>query len=340
MLLSAIVILLLLLAGFLIYAFASGPKLSPETDRIIEGVLSSELSDVIVGKTGFASSGRLKIWYESISPESSPRGTVLLITAMGGNALDWHPQVVRAFVEAGYQVVRYDQRGTGMSDWIADWNSRNPYSVADMAGDAIAVFDELEIKKAHVVGLSMGGMVAQEIAIQHPERVASLTLLMTSGYVGDPDLPGLTSRYLFDYLAKGIALLKYRILGGEKNLIKERIAKQIMVVGSDGLDVKGTAEVVLYDLRKRKGVNVRAIFQHQTAARISGSRYEKLKTLNVPTLVVHGTADQFIPVEHGKKLVEVIPNAKGLWLDNVGHIFPVPNMDGLMKNIISHLDHS
>lgn len=337
---SVLAIILLLLAGLLIYAFAAGPKLPPETDEIIDRVLDSELPEVIVGQTGFAPSGDLHIWYESISPEGSPKGTVVLIMANGGNALDWPPQFVRAFVAAGYQVIRYDQRGTGMSDWVEDWDSKNPYSIADMAGDVIAVLDALEIEKAHLVGFSMGGMIAQEVAIQYPDRVVSLTLLMTSGYVADPDLPGLTSRYFLDYLVKGIPLLKYRIMGGEKNLIKERIAKQISVAGYDGLDIQETAEVVLYDLRKRRGVNVQAIFQHQAAVSVSGSRYEKLKELDLPTLVIHGTADQFIPVEHGKKLVEVIPNAKGLWLEGVGHVFPVPNMDALMKNIISHFEAS
>ena len=134
-------------------------------------------------------------------------------------------------------------------------------------------------------------------------------------------------------------MLKYRILGGERNLIKERIAKHILVAGSEDLDIKEMAEVVLYDLRKRRGINIQAAFQHQAAVSISGSRYEKLKTINVPTLVIHGTADQFIPVEHGKKLVEVIPNAKGLWLEGVGHVFPVPNMDTVTKSIISHFDN-
>jgi pimeloyl-ACP methyl ester carboxylesterase len=334
-----IAILLLLSAGLLIYAYTSGPTLPPETDAIIEGVLNSKLPEVIVGQTGSASSDGLDIWYESISPEGSSKGTVLLIMANGGDALIWPPKFVRAFVDSGYQVIRYDHRGTGMSDWVENWDRKNPYSLVDMSDDAIAVLNALEIQEAHIVGLSMGGMIAQEVAINHPNRVASLTLMITSGYVGDPELPGLSSRYFFSSIVKGIPLLKYRIVGGEKNLIKERIAKTITVVGYKGLDIKETAEIVLYDIRKRRGINIKAAFQHQAAVSISGSRYEKLKTLNVPTLVIHGTADQIIPVEHGKKLVEIIPHAKGLWLDGVGHVFPVPDMDTLMKSIISHFDN-
>jgi pimeloyl-ACP methyl ester carboxylesterase len=314
----------------------SGPKLPPETDKVIENVMNNELTEVISGKTGFTLSDSINIWYECISPEGAPKGTVLLIMGQAGNALDWPPKFVRAFVDSGYHVIRYDHRGTGMSDWVEDWDRKNPYSLVDMVDDAVAVLDELNIQKAHIVGLSMGGMIAQEVAINNPDRVASLTLMMTSGYVGDPDLPGLSSRYFIASILKGIPLLKYRIFGGEKNLIKERIAKTIAVVGSGGLDIKEIAEVVLYDLRKRKGINIKAIFQHQNAISVSGSRYEKLKTIKVPTLIIHGTDDSIIPVEHGKKLVEVIPNVKGLWLDGVGHVFPFPEMDKINKIIISN----
>jgi pimeloyl-ACP methyl ester carboxylesterase len=335
---ALIVLIMLLFTGFLFYVFFSGPRLPPETDAIIERVLNSDLPELIAGRTGFASSGGLKIWYECISPEGLPKGTVLLITALGGHALEWSPKIMGQFLDAGYQIVRYDQRGTGLSDWMEAWDPKNPYSIADMARDAIAVLDALGFPKVHIIGLSMGGMIAQEIAIQNPTRVISLTLLMSSGYIGDPELPGISSRYLIDYIVKGVPLLKYRMLGGEKNIIKERIAKQVSLMGYERLEIEETARALLYDLRKRRGINVRAIFQHQAAVWISGSRYKKLRALDVPTLITHGKEDQFVPFEHGKKLAEVMPNAKGLWLDGVGHVFPVPEMEALMRSIISHLD--
>ena len=328
----------LLLAGLCIYVYMSGPRLSAETDAIIDDVLNSELPEIIVGKTGFASSDGLNIWYECISPEDSPKGTILLIMGQAGNALMWPPKFVRAFVDSGYQVIRYDHRSTGMSDRVENWDRKQPYSIADMAGDAVAVLDALEIRAVNLVGLSMGGMIAQEIAFLDPERVVSLTLMMTSGFIGDPDLPGLTSRYLISSLVKGVPLLKYRLMGGEKNLIKEHIAKTVSINGYDGLDIRETAEVVLYDLRKRRGINMRAAFQQQAAMTVSGSRYERLKSLNVPTLVIHGTADQLIPVEHGKKLVAIIPNAEGLWQEGVGHGFRPSEMDALIKSILLFLD--
>jgi pimeloyl-ACP methyl ester carboxylesterase len=334
---AALVIFLFLLAGISIVIFAAGPQLPAETDTIINDVLNSELPEIIVGQTAFASSDGLNIWFESISPAGSPEGTVLLITGMGADALSWPPKFVRAFADAGYQLIRYDHRGTGMSDWVEDWDRKHPYSVADMAADALSVLDALHLPEAHLVGLSLGGMIAQEVAINHPDRVTSLTLMMTSGYIGDPDLPGLTSRYFLESAIKGIPLFKYRIMGGERNLIKERVAKQIVGLGYDGLDIKEIAQVVLYDLRNRRGIHLRGALQHQAAVTVSGSRYEGLRLLNVPALVVHGTADQLIPVEHGKRLVDLIPGAKGLWLEGVGHVLPVPNMDSLIRNIITHL---
>jgi pimeloyl-ACP methyl ester carboxylesterase len=225
-----------------------------------------------------------------------------------------------------------------MSDWVTNWDRKNPYTLLDLANDAIAVLDKLDIKQAHLIGLSMGGMVAQEVAINHSTRVASLTLIMTSGYIGDPDIPGLSSRYFWSSLIKGLPLLKYRLIGGEKNLIKEVIAKTITATGYEGLDIKEIAELVLFDIRKRRGINLKALFQHQTAISISGSRFERLKTLSMPTLVIHGTEDQVNPIEHGKKLVDVIPNSKGLWLDGVGHLFPVPDMEALLTKITAHLE--
>jgi pimeloyl-ACP methyl ester carboxylesterase len=334
----AIITILVLIIALLVYIFFSGPSLPPETDSIIEHVINGETPNLIVGKTGFASSDGLEIWYEMITPDVLPKGTVLLLTSMGGDAIFWPPKFINALLNAGYQVIRYDHLGAGMSDWVPNWDSKNPYTLLDMANDAIAVLDELDIKQAHLIGLSMGGMVTQEVAINHSARVASLTLIMTSGYIGDPDIPGLSSRYFWSSLLKGLPLLKYRLLGGEKNLIKEVIAKTITGIGYEGLDIKEIAELVLFDIRKRRGINLKAVFQHQTAVSISGSRLDRLKTLSMPTLVIHGTEDQLNPIEHGRKLVDVIPNAKGLWLDGVGHVFPVPDMETLLTKIIAHLE--
>ncbi len=332
--------IILLITGLLIWILSAGPKLPPETDAIIDEVLNNELPELFVGKTGVVISDKLDVWYECISPEGQSKGTVLLSIGMGGSAIDWPQKFVHELVDSGYQVIRYDQRGTGMSDWVADWDRNNPYSLRDMAEDAVAVLDALKIEKVHIFGLSMGGMIAQELAINHPYRVESLTLAMTSGDPADPELPGLTSGYFISLIIKSIPFLIYRIAGGEKNLVKERLAKIIANTGYENLNIKETAELVIYDLHKRRGINMKSVLQHQKAVSISGSRHEKLKALHTPALVIHGTEDRFFPFEHGKKLVESLPVAKGIWLDGVGHVFPFPNMNEVVNEIIRHFSSS
>lgn len=325
------------IVAILLYVFLGGPKLPPGTDAMIDDVMRSELPELITGQTGYAESDGHGIWYECIPPTGPARGTVLLIMGIGGSGFFWPPAFLRAFVDAGYRTIRYDHRGTGMSDWVKEWDRRSPYALRDMAGDAVAVLDALGIATAHVVGLSMGGMIAQEIAIHHPERVASLTLMMTSGYVGDPELPGPSSRFFIHNVAAGLPLLKYRLMGGEKNLIKVPIAKMIAASGAEGIDARETAELWLYDLRRRRGVNLRAILQHWTAINLSGSRYKGLEGIAAPTLVIHGTDDQLLPIEHGRKLAATLPNARELWLPNVGHVFPPPDVAKVFEAILGHL---
>lgn len=324
-------------AGLALWFWRGGPKLPPDTDAIIERVAASDLAHVVAGQTGHAESSGVRIWYESIPPKAPEKGVVLLNISMGGHSLFWPRRFIRGLTEAGYRVIRYDQRGTGASDWLPEWSRKHPYSLLDMAGDAIAMLDALQVQRAHLIGLSLGGFVAQEIAIGHPDRVASLTLMSTAADPTDQTLPAPRFGRMLRAGLAGIPLLRYRLIGGEKNLVKEVVAKTISGLGDENLDVEETAELVLYDLRYRRGINLRAIMQHQTAVTVTRSRYESLRSLHVPALVIHGTDDDFLPIEHARKLVELIPGAKHVWLDGVGHQFPYPDMPAITQAIVSHL---
>lgn len=327
--------ILLLLIGSSIYIYRSGPTLPEGTDEIIEGVLKNPLPEIVKGKTGFAKSQGLDIWYESISPKVSPRGSVLLIMGIANDALGWPQKFIQSFVDSGYQVIRYDHRGTGMSDWVKNWDSKKPYSLADMVDDGIAVMDSLGIRKANIVGVSMGGMIAQELVINHPDRVISLTSIMSSGFILEPQLPKISSDVAWELIK---VYFKYGIIGGERNMIKLHLASRIILMGNAkyNLNSKEIAEQVLYNIRKRKGYNFNVSQQHQGAVLLSGSRYDKLKLISIPTLIVHGKSDPFIPIDHGKKCVSIIPNADSLWLDNMGHDIPDNLVDTLSKKIIKN----
>lgn len=223
---------------------------------------------------------------------------------------------------------------------MTGWSRKHPYSLIDMAGDAIAVLDELRIDRAHVLGLSLGGFIAQEVAIEYPERVRSLTLMSTSADPTDTSLPGPRTWPLIRSAIRGLPLLRYRLLGGETNLVKEMLAGLVGQGGDEPVDVEEWTRIVLYDLRERNGLNVRALRQHQVAVAVSRSRYPLLGTITAPTLVIHGAADAFLPIAHGYRLAAAIPSADGLWLEDAGHPFPYPDMDAVMTAITNHLDAS
>lgn len=240
---AGILILLLLLVST-IYIYTSGPTLPKQTDDIIETVLKNPLPEVVKGKTGFAQSQGLNIWYESRSPKDSSKGAILLIMGISVDALGWTEKFIQAFVDAGYQVIRFDNRGTGMSDWVEKWDNAHPYSLADMADDGVAVLNALGVQKAHIVGVSMGGMIGQELTINHPDRVHSLTSIMSSGYIEDPDLPKISSKVAIDLIASA---LKYVIVGGEKNHINRSVAGRMILSGHADyeLNIKEIARVFL-----------------------------------------------------------------------------------------------
>ncbi|HVL39292.1 MAG TPA: alpha/beta hydrolase [Fimbriimonadaceae bacterium] len=329
---------LLSLAALAAYIAFGGPKLSPEVRRVIKEVVSDETTSVLRGQTGYARSGSIQLWYEDLTPEQPEAGTVLLLMGMGGDALMWPRAFIDVLLAARFRVVRFDQRGTGLSDWMDGWNRKNAYGLTDLADDALAILDHLEIEQTHALGLSLGGMVAQEMAIQHPRRVSSLVLISTSPDVTDASLPTITTGYLLRTVAQSLPILRYRIAGGEENLVKERIAKVMLVQPHPPLeDVRDLAQHVVYDLRCRRGIHASAVLQHRAAAAVSRPRSALLANLRVPTLVIHGERDPMIPIEHGRRLAELIPSAKSLFLPEVGHVVLYPPIPTFMDAIVDHL---
>jgi pimeloyl-ACP methyl ester carboxylesterase len=328
-----------LLVGAAIAISTWGPTLPPDTDETIQRVLQAELPDIVQGQTGYAKSGEVEIWYESIEPEGTPKGTVLLIMGIGNDALAWPGYFIRPMVDAGYRVVRHDHRGTGLSDWMEHWDAEHPYTLDDMARDGIAVLDDLGVEKAHVVGISLGGMIGQQVAIRYPDRVLSLTSIMSSGYVQDPELPGLSLETATELAKLGI---KYGLLRTEKSTIKMFLASQLLLMGDPpyDLDVQTISEQVLYNLRVRRGYNPRASEQHQAATTASGSRYGELARLEVPALIIHGTSDPFIPIAHGEKCARSIPGAQSLWVEGMGHDMPRSFVDTVLGAMLEHFERA
>lgn len=322
---------LLVLSGAAIYLYQSGPPLPPDTDDIISQVMADPLPEFINGSSGRVRSGGVGIWYESVEPAGPANGAVLLVMGISNDALGWPQSFIDGLVDAGFQVIRYDHRDTGLSDWGVDAG----YSLADMAGDAVAVLDALGVEQTNVVGVSMGGMIAQEIALRYPARTSSLALLMSSGHIEDRSIAPVSGEVAKELIK---VALKYGLVGGERNMIKLHVASRIVLRGEAGypVEVRSTAQQVLYNLRVRRGYNHAASAAHQAAVRHTGSRLEQLRELAIPTLVVHGKADPFVPIAHGQRLAQAIPGARTLWLDDMGHDLPDTLLEPINSALVSH----
>jgi pimeloyl-ACP methyl ester carboxylesterase len=296
----------------LVFVFAASATIPEGGEEIIEEVLISELPNQVVGDSGRVVSGEVQIWYESIAPEGKSRGTILLIMGLGGNAIEWPLYFTQPLVEAGYHVIRFDNRSTGLSTWTDEG-----FSLQDNAADAFAVMDVLGIKSAHLFGMSMGGMIAQLMAINQPGRVESLISFMASGDMNDPELPTVSHSCFMAIMATG---LRYGIPNSERNVSRATLGvRNVLSPELSETRMKALAEQALFNVRFRRGFNSNAFVQQTRAVMGAESRLVALRELDVPTLVIHGKEDPLIPHEHAVKLASQIPNAQLLLLDGMGH---------------------
>lgn len=332
---TSIVVVIILIPS-MITVFFTGPELPEKTDMIIEEVIESALPEMITGKADYVESDGLKIWYEYLTPKDSIKGTILLFMGIANDAMGWPPMFLDNLVKNGYQVIRYDYRSTGMSTWIEDYKEQ-PFSLADLAKDAVVILDSLGIDKVHAFGISLGGMVAQDFAINYPERTSSLTSMMSTGNIMDPELPGMSKSLLFQLVKIG---LKYTTVETESNIIKMNLAARVLFRGDSNydIDIKDLSQQVLYNIRERKGYNFNSSPQHQEATFKSGSRYDKLKELEIPILIMHGINDPLIPFAHSKKLSRLLPNAKTKWFTELGHDLPNSYVDSVCNELFSMIE--
>jgi pimeloyl-ACP methyl ester carboxylesterase len=281
---------------------------------------------------GKVKANNIDIWYEDFGNSSNP--TVLLIMGAGAQGIMWNLELIRKIVNTGYHVVRFDNRDAGLSTWIDDFNA-NPYSLEDMAADTIGLMDALNIKKAHIIGWSMGGMIAQLIAIHYPNRILSLTSWMSTYWSLDPDVPAMSDE-ITSWFEKS--------MGGTPPETKEKIVEENVKIfrmfsGSrfpfNEQWLKSMTEES-YD----RGWDPRTTQNHVAATMASPSRLEALKNLNIRTLVIHGTEDPIINYVHGVVCAKVIPRSRLLTLKGVGHEIPSEIVSEAVEAILKHIGES
>jgi pimeloyl-ACP methyl ester carboxylesterase len=283
-----------------------------------------------------AKANGIDICYETLGDAGDP--TVLLVAGLGSQMISFAPELCAGIAGRGFHVVRFDNRDTGRSsridepvDVLAAMRAagsgeapRVPYLLSDMAADAVGLLDHLGVDRAHLVGVSMGGMIVQTMAVEHPQRARTLTSIMST--TGDPDVGGSSrearaalfgppARTRDEYQA---AAVRNAGIWGSPGLYDEQRVRRVAGEAWDrGYDPRGTAR------------QMAAVFA-------SGSRSAALARLDVPSLVIHGTADTLVQPSGGERTAEVVPGAHLLLVEGMGHDLAPPLWPRLIDAVAEH----
>jgi len=310
-------VLLALISLIAIY-LSIDPNLPDQTDEVITEITNKNIPELVDGKTGYVTSGSVKIWYEIKNKSLKTKGTVLLINGYTVPSTSWNQNFIKSITDSGYQVIRFDNRDVGLSDWIESWEESNPYTIEDMMADAMATVDQNGIDKFHVLGYSMGGYMAQRIAIKYPDRVLSLTALSSTADLNEKGHPEI-DRTPFPLIK---LFIRDQIVNNDKSFLKLYFKGWQYTNGNDSYDMnlKLLGERVLYEKYNRRGFNFKASKQQGAAMRNSRPIYDELRKIKIPTLIVHGKKDPYSSFELAKKYSEKFENAKKVWIDEAGHM--------------------
>ena len=261
----------------------------------------------------FAKNDDVNIAYRVVGDRSAE--SVVMIMGLSASHKVWHSELVEGIVNGGYRVVLFDNRDVGESTrikkrgriWLA-WQLlkyrfglkvKSPYSLQDMAEDTMAVLEELEIAQAHIIGASMGGMIAQTVAYNYPERTKSLVSIMSTTWAPHLPPPGREQE-------QGIS------------------------------DMNESSAEQAKDLEKI-GFYPGALPNQVTAILSAGDRTKQVEMINAPTLVLHGADDELLSLEHGEHTAEVISGAKLKIYKNMGHSLPDHVIPEMVSDIVDHL---
>ena len=265
--------------------------------------------------------GGVELCYETFGDPSDP--AMLLIMGLGTQMIAWHDDFCAELAGRGFHVIRFDNRDIGRSTklshirppklWQLAVRDRRAagYSLEDMAGDAIGLLDHLGLERAHVVGASMGGMIAQVLAIRHPERVLSLVSIMSNTGGRWSNRPSLSVLPIF-----------LREAPRDRDAFADYAVKLFRTIGSPGYppdpDELRERALISYE----RGLDAAGSGRQLAAILAAPDRKPDLRRLDVPTLVIHGAADKMVNPSGGRGTARAIPGARLMLIDGMGHDLP------------------
>ena len=292
---------------------------------------------------GYAKNGDIEIYYIDYGPEE---GTpVLLVQGLGGQLTFWPDELIEMFKENGFRPIVYDNRDVGLSHSFEDYGKPNfvwnyikfylglpinsVYSLTDMSNDGIAVLDALEIEKSHVLAQSMGGMITQRMVAENNDRFISYVLIASMAET--PNVNNSPKGELRD-------LIENRSF--EEQSIEERVARSLrifQILSSEGVVIdedRFRAEAIK---NIERSPNDSGFSRQLIAILADDNRFNEVKRISVPTLVIHGKLDPLVPFDEGKKTAESIPNSKFIAVEKLRHLIDEPVLEVIEDPLIEHL---
>ena len=267
--------------------------------------------------------------YDSFGQPDKP--TLLLIMGLGTQMIAWDEDFCSQLADRGLHVIRFDNRDIGRSTWLSAAGVPDiprmlqravtgqpidagavPYTLTDMAADAVGLLDALGIARAHIVGASMGGAITQELALNHPERVLSAVPIMATS--GAPGLPPPTPAAL-QVLMTPTPLDRPGYIARYEQVMK-------VLRGGGAWPEEEAQDAARAGRAFDRGVNPTGYARQLAAILASGSRKQRLPGLRAPTLVIHGDADPLVPIECGRDIANTVPGAQMLTIERMGHALP------------------
>jgi len=256
-----------------------------------------------------AANGAVGIEYESFGQDGDP--AVLLICGLGSQMTRWPEAFCERLAGHGYRVLRFDNRDTGLSTWFADGDR---YTLSDMAADAMAVLDAAGVEAAHVAGVSMGGMITQAVAIEHPGRTLSLTSIMSA--TGAPGTLDPTPE------AGAVLTLTPPDPAADLEAYLDRMVESALTIGSPAYPWPPGALRERALAEYRRAFNPTGTTRQMGAIRGDGDRTERLGKVRVPAVVLHGADDPLVPPRGGEATAAAIPGAELRMIPGMGHDLP------------------
>lgn len=278
-----------------------------------------------------------------VEDDGPPNGEpILLIMGLGMQLTSWPAELVRVLVAQGFRVIRFDNRDVGLSQGFDHLGVPNvafttmqhllhipiraPYQLADMARDAVGVLDALGLPRAHVWGVSMGGMIAQHLAADAPQRVRSLTLMMTSG--GSRRLPQAT-------LAARRAMIQGPRARDPESLA-DHMVRVFNVIGSPGYPPEPAQFRARMLHNIRRAWHPAGTLRQLVAVAADGDRSAMLSRIQAPTHVIHGEDDPLVPLPHGQDLARRIAGATSDYIAGMGHDLPLPLLTRFVDGVVAN----